>query len=169
MKSVWIDEWFTPFSTRSSGVSVARPLDRLQDRCAERDVRRRVLVVERVVEDEAGLADRRVAVDERDLAEPGRTFVGRHVRAHDVLARAGLHLDGAAAFEPDLEIAHDVPLDLQRQRRADVPSTRRESGVVKTSSVGMFATWSMPFEWSSAACHALSGWRPIIRSVPGPR
>ncbi len=49
------------------------------------------------------------------------------------------------------------------------PSTRRESGVVKTSSVGMFATWSMPFEWSSAACHALSGWRPIIRSVPGPR
>ena len=87
MKSVWIDDWFTPCSTRSLGAQLARPVDRLQDRGAERDVRRRVLVEQRVVEDEPRLADRRVPVDERDLAEPGRAVVGRDVRAHDLLAR----------------------------------------------------------------------------------
>ena len=50
-----------------------------------------------------------------------------------------------------------------------VPSVRRQSGVVKTSSVGMFATCLIPIDSSSAACHSDSGCRPIVRSVPGPR
>jgi len=49
-----------------------------------------------------------------------------------------------------------------------VPSARMRWGLVKTSSVGMFATCSMPFETSEAACHSLSACSPIVRSVPGP-
>ena len=45
-----------------------------------------------------------------------------------------------------------------------VPSTRRASGVVKTSSVGMFATCLMPFDSSSATRQSPSAWRPIERS-----
>ena len=80
MKSVWIDEWLTPRSSRSSAESSVRPRTACRIDGAERDVRRGVLVEQRVVEDEAGLADARVAVDERDLAEPRRAVVGRDVR-----------------------------------------------------------------------------------------
>ena len=41
-----------------------------------------------------------------------------------------------------------------------VPSTRRASGVVNTSSVGMFATCLMPRDSSSAACQSRVGVQP---------
>ena len=65
-----------------------------------------------------GLADARVGVDERDLAEAGGAVVDRDVRPHQLLALVGADLDGAAALEAHLEAAHDRALDLQRVRRA---------------------------------------------------
>ena len=82
-------------------------------------MRRRVLVEQRVVEDETGLADARVTVDESDLSESRGAVVGRHVRAHHVLARLRPDLDGATVLETHLEATHDVALDLQGERRAD--------------------------------------------------
>ena len=50
-----------------------------------------------------------------------------------------------------------------------VPSARRRSGVVKTSSVGMFATYARPSTVSSPAEHQSErGVRPMVRSVPSP-
>ncbi len=51
-----------------------------------------------------------------------------------------------------------------------VPSARRASGEVKTSSVGMFGTWRRPWTVSiSAAVQRAAGDSPTRRSVPGPR
>ena len=105
---------------------------------------RRVLVEQRVVEDEPGLADARGPVDEGDLAETRRALVARDVGADQVSALVGVDLDRAAALERDAEAPDQVPWSCERVGRATVPSTRRASGVVKTSSVGMFATKSMP-------------------------
>ena len=46
---------------------------------AESDVAGRVLVEERVAEDEAGLLDGRRPVDQRELAEVGRLLVDREL------------------------------------------------------------------------------------------
>ena len=67
------------------------------------------------------------------------------MRADQVLALVGVDLDRAAALEADPQPADDRALELRADRsRATVPSTRLASGVVKTSSVGMFATCSIP-------------------------
>ncbi len=119
MKSVWIDEWLIPRAWRSSGASSAAPSTAWTIDGAERDVRRGVLVEERVVEDEPGPPDARGAVDERDLAEPRGAVVGRGVRPHQLLAVVRADLDGAAALEAHLEPADDRALDLERVGRAD--------------------------------------------------
>ena len=49
------------------------------------------------------------------------------------------------------------------------PSARRQSGDMKTSSVGMFGTNSTPFSFSSEPpTHTDSGAMPMVTSVPGP-
>ena len=51
-----------------------------------------------------------------------------------------------------------------------VPAVRRRSGLVNTSSVGMFATWRRPSTVSPPPLrHTDPGIRPTVRSVPGPR
>jgi hypothetical protein len=51
-----------------------------------------------------------------------------------------------------------------------VPSVLRASGVVKTSSVGMFATYVIPEAVSDEPDpHGTFGRSPTVRSVPGPR
>ncbi len=53
---------------------------------------------------------------------------------------------------------------------ARCPSARRQSGVVKTSSVGMFGMCAIPLAVSNVAQSQLApGMRPTVRSVPGPR
>ena len=170
MKSVWIDEWLIPRAWRSSGESSRGALDRLDDRGAEGDVRRGVLVEERVVEDEPRLPDARVAVDERDLAEPRRAVVGRRRAPASAPRRRRREprRRGRPRSEPRAR-GRPCPGSAAGRSSARSPSTRRASGVVNTSSVGMFATCLIPFDSSSAACQIESGWSPTVRSVPGPR
>ena len=91
-----------------------------RDSLAPGDVARGVLVEERVEEDDPGLADARVAVDERDLAEEARPLVGRHLLAHGVGAGLRAHLDDLAPLEAQLEAAHDRAAEGERERRAHV-------------------------------------------------
>ena len=72
------------------GVGVAEP---------DRDVGRLVLVQEEVPEHEAALPDGGVDVDERDLAEPRGTVVGREHRAEELLADRRSDLDHLASDE----------------------------------------------------------------------
>src|SRR5205823_4926930 len=79
------------------------------DRLAVRDVTRRVLVEERVEEDDPGLAHPRRPVDERDLAERVRALVPLHVGLDHAGALARPDVDDPAAVEANLEIADDRP------------------------------------------------------------
>ena len=83
------------------------------------------------------------AVDERHLPEERRLLVGLELAADHVLALVGVHLDDAAVLEPHLEPLDDLPVERERRVERTTPSVRRQSGVVKTSSVGMFATYGM--------------------------
>src|SRR6266542_3741921 len=60
----------------------------------------------------------RPVVPTRDLAEAAGALVGGGVRTHELLAFGGADVDCTPAFELDLEVADDVPLDLQRERRS---------------------------------------------------
>ena len=105
------------------------PGDRLDEGRTVRDVRARVLVVERLVEGQPGLADAGAAVDERDLAERRAALVRRHLGAHDVGARGRMDVDRVASLEAQLEIANDRAEHRQRARRPDdalrTPPVRR--------------------------------------------
>ena len=87
MKSMWISLWLT----RSCSLLG----DREGEAEAEREVADRVLVEQRVVEDRPERADAALAVDERELAEPGRAFVDLGARADRAAVLVGLDLDGA--------------------------------------------------------------------------
>ena len=144
MKSVWTSEWLMP-GLRSLRLQSLFAFDASREPRAVGDVARRVLVEEGVVEDEAGLADARAAVDERDLAEERGALVRLELRADDVRARRRLDLDDAAALEGQLEVARRLARRARAARvERTVPSVRRQSGVVKTSSVGMFGTCWRP-------------------------
>ena len=170
MKSVWIDEWLTPRSWRSSAREVGAHGDRLHDRRAERDVRRRVLVEERVVEDEPGLRRR---ASGRRRARPRR---GARRRRRSRRACASPPRPSSArtstARPPSKRTSRPrtiVPLDLERQRRAH--------GALDAAGVGgredllgrhvrdvldPAATRRAPPATRDSGC------RPIVRSVPGP-
>ena len=126
MKSVWMLEWLIAARVALlAETAPARSGRAWRIAVAERDVGRGVLVEERVVEDEPGLADARGPVDERDLAEPRRAVVGRDVRPDQLLALVGVDLDGAAALEADPEAAdRSLPWSCERVGRAR-PSRRR--------------------------------------------
>jgi hypothetical protein len=81
----------------------------------------RVLVEQRVEERQAGLRDTGRLVDERELAEPCRTFVDRHLLADDVGAAVGAHLHDHAVAEAHLEALDDDAVQRQRLRRAHDP------------------------------------------------
>ena len=119
MKSVWIVEVLKPISSSSESLASSPPSIVSEQPGAVGDVAARVLVEERVQEDQARAPDARVAVDERDLAEHRRAVVGAHLLADDVHARARLHLDRSAALEAHLEVADDVARERQRLGRAN--------------------------------------------------
>jgi hypothetical protein len=98
---------------------VAAVGDRVEDAGPVRDVAARVLVEERVQEDEAGAADARVAVHQRDLAEHAGVVVLPQLLSDQVGAAARAHLDRPAALEAELEVADHVPREGERHRRAD--------------------------------------------------
>ena len=124
-------------------------------------------------EHDAGLADPRLAVHER---RPRRgTRPRRHRCAicftHDVGARSPRSPRRHAR-------PRSAPTGHARSGRwtasgiveRTIPSVRRRWGVVKTSSVGMFATWSPAVERLLGSCErARLAIRPTLRSVPGPR
>src|SRR5262249_60775983 len=103
--------------TLVDAVDLAR-VDQEGEARAERDVARRVLVEQRVVEDGAERADPALAVDERELAETTAGVVHREAGAEslDVLVR--VDLDGDAVLEADAEAADDrAVLEHERRRR----------------------------------------------------
>ena len=87
---------------------------------------------------------------------------GQVARSHDLSSTAAL----LAAFAA---LVVGGPHMLSRLE-AIVPSARRQSGVVKISSVGMFGTYSSPSAFrKSADIQRAVGRRPMVKSVPGPR
>jgi hypothetical protein len=86
--------------------AVVGRVDHEREALAERDVARRVLVEQRVVERRVERADAALAVHQRDLAEPQRTLVAREHRAQRLGALVGVDLHRAAALE-----AHAQPAD----------------------------------------------------------
>ncbi len=98
------------------------------------DVAARVLVEERVLEDEPRLPDARGAVDERDLAEERRPVVARDLRADHLGAVAlCLHVHDLATLEPQLEpldaladAGHDEGIGRSHHTFCPAPVRRRE-------------------------------------------
>ena len=96
MTSVCTSERLMPAASRPASSSVGGAVDDLRRAEAPRDVARRVLVEQRLHEQQAGLRDGRVAVDQRDLAEAARVGVDRHLRAHELRALVRPHLARSA-------------------------------------------------------------------------
>jgi hypothetical protein len=94
--------------------------DRVAVTVPERDVRRGVLVDQRVEEDRLERADAALAVDERDLAQPSRAVVGRGGRAKCVGALFRVDRDGAPSGELDADAGDDRAGQLEWHRRAHV-------------------------------------------------
>ena len=116
-KSVCASDWLSPSSTCAARVERARAGDRLDVAHAVGDVGRRVLVEERVVEEQAALADAR-ARDERTLAEVARVLVrSRCLRRNSspTSARASTILPG---FEAQLDPVDEDALVVGDRPRA---------------------------------------------------
>ena len=112
----------------------------------------------------------RVAVDERDLAESPRAFVGLDLLADDLLAARRLTPTISPPSKRSSRSRTIVPWRTSGIVERTVPSARRRSGVVNASSVGRFGTCVWPQAvFASAATHCERAVRPIVRSVPGPR
>ena len=113
---------------------------RAAETAAERDVGGRVLVEQRVVVDAAGLADARGGVDERDLAEPPPI---RSVSMNAATKSRSSSESASSRTSRPLENSPRSPW-MSRPRnesgnvQRNVPLVARASGLVKTSSVGMF-------------------------------
>ena len=105
MKSVCMPETLTPQREQLVGAEPVGAVDRHRQAAAVRDVAARVLVEERVVEDEPGLPDARRAVDERDLAEERRLRVAARagVRITSAPSPSALTSTISPALEADLE------------------------------------------------------------------
>ncbi len=93
--------------------------DALRIRLAEGEVAGDVLVVERVVEQQAALADRAVVGHERDLAEIARAVVHRNGGVEHVLAARGPRLDDAPVPDGEADVLDDAAVVHQRQRGTD--------------------------------------------------
>jgi hypothetical protein len=132
MKSTWIFADVHPL--------VRLAVERSTEAHAVRDVTRRVLVEQRVVEERPGLADARLLRHERELAEPVGVLDRRELAADESPRRSRPRPDDSPVLERELESADDLPSRQSGSVERIVPSARRESGVVKISSVGMFAT-----------------------------
>ena len=113
MKSTWI---LLLLTLRLVGVV----LDAEVVAAPERDVARGVLVEERVEEDRLERADPPLAVDERELAEPGGAVVLRRERAQRLRAAVGVEPHRAAGFELDPDPVDQRAVHLERARRRHV-------------------------------------------------
>ena len=170
MKSVCTCEMLTPSREQLVRREPVGPVDCHRQARAVRDVARGVLVEQRVLEHEPGLPDGRAPVDERHLTEVGRLWICLELAADEAGPGGRRDVDDLAAAEPQLEIADDRADGGQRHRRPHRSLGRRQSGEVKTSSVGRFGMCSMPSTVVNAAhIQREAGIRPTKSSVPGPR
>ena len=89
--------------------------------------------------------------------------------ADDVRSLFGLDANDSAVLKRELEALDNLAGEAERHARPHRPlCTDRESGVVKISSVGMFATYSIPVAvWERALHQRALESRPTVRSVPG--
>ena len=118
----------------------------------------------------AALADERVAVDERDLAEHRGALVAVDLLPDQLRAGARLHVHDAAGLEAKLEVPYDGAGKCQRHRRAYRPFGPAAVGAGEdllrrhvrdeAAFVHRLADAADPVE---------PGMRPTLRSVPGPR
>ena len=169
MKSTCVGRVVHPELDQLVGRHRLGALDALRDRLAERDVRRRVLVEERVQERQPGAADARVAVDERELAESARAFLGLDLRRMTSSPLDAPMRGDLAVRELQLEVADDRAAEHERQASSGSCPRPARCGAVNTSSVGRFGTCRWPQAVSaSAATQRDCGSRPTVRSVPGP-
>ena len=97
----------------------------------------RVLVVERVVEQRLGLANRRVLGDKRHLAQAAGTLIGVQDARKRVATDLGIKIDHAAALKTKPEPVDLVAWRTSGKAECTTPSTRSQCGDVNTSSVGM--------------------------------
>ena len=105
----------------------------------------RVLVEERVLEDEPGLLDRGGPVDERDLAEVAGLLVARELTARSTSSPD--EAPTSTTRPPSKRSSRSrtiVPPTASGSVERTTPSVRRQSGVVKTSSVGRFGMMLEP-------------------------
>ena len=130
---------------------------------AERDVRRRVLVEQRVEVRAPALADARRRVDERDLAEPAAVAVrvAVDVRRDEVAVRRRRSASSRTSlpFENSpRRPSISLPWNVSGNVHANVPFVPVACGLVNDSSVGMFGAIFTPA--------AVSSWPPSQRA-PG--
>ena len=143
-----------------------------REAAAERDVARRVLVEQRVVEDRPERADAALPVDERDLAEPRGALVDRDVRARIAPPFSSASTSTARPPSKRTRRPRTIVPSLSTSGFVEVtcPSARCGSGVVKTSSVGRFGRCRRPVARREVAGQPARdvGSRPTVSSVPGP-
>jgi hypothetical protein len=104
------------------------------------DVAGGVLVEQRLQEQHAGLTDAAVARHQSDLAEASRSLVRLELALDQLAPVLRLDVDDPSLLERELCPWTIPPATASGRVAATVPSTRRQSGAVRTSSVGMFAT-----------------------------
>ena len=151
MKSMWIELWLARAwsAVVVEGECVGR---------AEGDMAGRVLVVERVVEDRAERADSALAVDQRDLTQPGGALVPGRAGAQHAGALVGVDVDRPAALEPDAQAADHGALDLAAACRGDRAVHPRRVGVVNTSSEGQVGMVLDPLGGAESRRPASASW-----------
>ena len=114
-------------------------------------------------------ADPALAVDERELAEPGRAVVLRRDRAQRVRVSSASIADGPAALELDAQPSIDRAVELERPRRAHVPVDAQRVGRREDLLAREVREVARPSTVvKSAACQWDERKRPTVRSVPGP-
>ena len=92
-------------------------LDAFGEADAQREMAASVLIIERIVEQNATFADRRVLGDERDLAQTSGTFVGVNDARKRRLAHAGIVVHYAAGLELNPKIVNLVTVVNERHSR----------------------------------------------------
>ena len=149
---------------------VAAAVDRLEQPSAVGDMAARVLVEERVQEDEARTSDARspsTSATSPSIAAPSSVRICSRTTSTPQLAFT------FTARPPSKRISRSrttSPRTVNGFVDRTVPSVRRRSGVVNTSSVGTLTTCRRPSTVSSSAVDQFErGVSPTVRSVPGPR
>jgi hypothetical protein len=122
------------------------------------------------MEQEPGPRDPRVPVNEGDLTEDAGTLVGVDLSTRSLGADAAVTPVMRPPRNMTFSPSTTTPPMITGFVRLITPSARRRSGLVKTSSVGIFARYVMPSGSSmEPPVHRASGASPTVKSVSAPR